>query len=281
LFSKKYKLALIVLNDKIMEDTIKKALFEAQQILLKNFGTLNDYEVKESQSSIVTKADIESEKKIIDIINEKFPSHSTLGEETGFQDKNSDYTWIIDPLDGTSNFAVSLPGFGVIICVLKDSQPFMAGCILPLQNEMYFAEKGKGATRNGETISVSKETHLKNILAAYSLDYSEVPEKTKQEVKIMEKLVNKVRNLRSTNCLLDFCYTADGKLGACINQTTKIWDIAGPALIIEEAGGKVTDISGNPFDFGLNKNNYNRNFTIIASNKSLHQQLFKLINNAF
>lgn len=262
-----------------MEKTLKEALKEAGRILLENFGSLKDYKIKESQSSIVTKADLDSEIKIMEIIGIKFPNHNTLGEETGFQNKNSEFTWIVDPLDGTSNFAVQLPWFGVIICILKNSIPIMSGCYLPIQNELYFAEKGIGATRNGETISVSAENDLKNILAAYSLDFSDEPGKTKQEVKIIENLVNNIRNLRSTNCLLDFCYTADGKLGACINQTTKIWDIAGPGLIVEEAGGKVSDIDGNPLKFKLSEDNYSRNFTIIASNSILHSELVNLAKN--
>lgn len=262
-----------------MENTIRKALREAGNILMENFGKIVDYTVKESQSSIVTKADLESEKKIIEIILEKFPDHNTLGEETGFQNRNSEFTWVIDPLDGTSNFASGIPWFGVIICLLKNDIPFMAGCFLPVQNELYFAEKGKGAIRNGEKIKVSGETELKNILAAYSLDYSEEPGKTECEAKVIQQVVSRIRNLRSTNCIIDFCYTADGKLGACMNQTTKIWDIAGPGLIIEEAGGKVTDIQGNNFDFSLNADNYNRNFTIVGSNKILHFELIKILNN--
>jgi myo-inositol-1(or 4)-monophosphatase len=262
-----------------MENTIRKALLEAGKILLENFGKLTEYTIKESQSSIVTKADFESEKKIIEIILENFPNHNTLGEETGFQNRNSAFTWIIDPLDGTSNFAAGIPWFGVIICVLKNSVPFMAGCFLPVQNEIYFAEKGKGAFRNGEKIKISGETALKNILAAYSLDYSDEPGKTEREAKLIQQVVSRIRNLRSTNCLIDFCYTAEGKLGACMNQTTKIWDIAGPGLIIEEAGGIVTDMQGNLFDFRLNADNYNRNFTIVASNKVLHSALIKILNN--
>jgi myo-inositol-1(or 4)-monophosphatase len=262
-----------------MEKTIRKALQEAGKILMSYFGKISEYTVKESQSSIVTKADIESEKKIIEIILEEFPDHNTLGEETGYQNKNSAFTWVIDPLDGTSNFAAGIPWFGVIICVLKNSVPVMAGCFLPVQNEIYFAEKGKGAFRNGEKIKVSSETELKNILAAYSLDYSDEPGKTEREAKLIHQVVSRIRNLRSTNCLIDFCYTADGKLGACMNQTTKIWDIAGPGLIIEEAGGKVTDIQGNHFNFKMDKTNYNRNFTIVGSNKILHSELIKILNN--
>ena len=262
-----------------MKELLQKALLEAGNILMENFGNITEYSVKESQSSIVTKADIESEKKIIEIILEIFPEHNTLGEETGFQFRNSEFTWVIDPLDGTSNFAAGLPWFGVIICVLKNSVPFMSACFLPVQNELYFAEKGKGASLNGEKIAISKETELKNILAAYSLDYSDETGKTEREAKVIQQLVSRIRNLRSTNCIIDLCYTADGKLGACINQTTKIWDIAGPGLIIEEAGGKVTDMQGNPFDFSLNADNYDRNFTIVGSNKVLHSELIKILNN--
>lgn len=262
-----------------MENTIRKALQEAGNILMGNFGKITEYSVKESQSSIVTKADIESEKKIIEIILEKFPNHNTLGEETGFQNRNSEYTWVIDPLDGTSNFAAGIPWFGIIICVLKNSVPVMAGCFLPVQNELYFAEKGKGAIRNGEKIKVSGETELKNILAAYSLDYSDEPGKTEREAKVIQQVVSKIRNLRSTNSLIDLCYTADGKLGACMNQTTKIWDIAAPGLIIEEAGGKITDMQGNSFDFSLNADNYGRNFTIVGSNAILHSELIIILNH--
>ena len=262
-----------------MKELLHKALHEAGNILLGYSGKINEYTIKESQSSIVTKADIESELKIIEIILEQFPDHNTLGEETGFQNRNSEFTWVIDPLDGTSNFAAGIPWFGVIICVLKNDIPFIAGCFLPVQNEIYFAEKGKGATRNGEKIKVSTETELKNILAAYSLDYSDEPGKTEREAKVIQQVVSRIRNLRSTNCIIDLCYTADGKLGACMNQTTKIWDIAGPGLIIEEAGGKVTDIQGNRFDFSLSETNYDRNFTIVGSNNVLHSELIKILNN--
>ncbi len=263
-----------------MENTLRKALFEAGKIVMENFGTLSGYTIKENQNSIVTKADIDSEKRIVEVILERFPGHNTLGEETGFCDRNSEFTWVIDPLDGTSNFAAGLPWFGVIICVLKRSVPVMAGCYLPVQNDYYFAEKGKGATQNGQRISVTDESQLKNILLAYSLDSSDEPGKTEKEVKIMGQLVKNVRNLRSTNCLLDLCYTAEGKFGACLNQTTKIWDIAGPSLIIEEAGGKVTDFAGIKLDFSIDSTSYNRNFTVVGSNEILHNELIKIIRYA-
>ncbi len=261
-----------------MKKTIQLALMEAGKILLDNFGKLLEYTLKENQSSIVTAADVEAEKKIMQIIEKDFPEHNTLGEETGFMNRISKYTWVVDPLDGTSNFAAGLPWFGVIICVMKYNRPMMSGCLLPLQNQIYFAEKGKGATMNGVRISVSKEVDLKNILVAYSLDPTNEPGKTEHEAQIIQRLVGKVRNLRSTNCLLDLCYTADGKLGACINQTTKIWDIAGTGLIIEEAGGLISDIRGRPVLYTLDEKSYAQNYTIVGSNKMLHSKVIELIN---
>ena len=260
-----------------MKQILTESLTRAGEILLENFGHITGYEIKESQSSIVTKADVDSEKAIVQLIQHKFPAHNILGEETGFQNRGSEFTWVIDPLDGTSNFAAGIPWFGVIICLLKNSVPVLSGCYLPVQKLLYLAEKDKGATCNGTKITVSEETKLKNALVAYSLDYSEEKRKTEQETKLIGRLVNNIRNLRSTNSIVDFCYTADGKLGGCLNQTTKIWDIAGPALLIEEAGGKATDINGNPFDFSLTDENYQRNFTIIAASKLLHSKLTEIV----
>jgi myo-inositol-1(or 4)-monophosphatase len=260
-----------------MKQILHTALKEAGKILMENFGNITGYSVKESQSSIVTKTDVDSEKRIMEIIRAAFPKHNLLGEETGFQNKNSEYTWVVDPIDGTSNFAAGIPWFGVIICILKDFIPVMAGCYLPVQNQLYFAEKGKGANVNEQPVSVSKETELKNVLLAYSLDFSYEPGKTEKEAQVIQRLVHNVRNLRSTNCLIDLMYTADGKLGGCINQTTKIWDIAGPGLIIEEAGGKATDLFGIPFNFEITEKTYDRNFQIVASNGIIHKKILDLL----
>lgn len=268
-------------NDASMELTIKKALREAGKILLANFGDVKTYNVKENQSSIVTQADIDSERAIVKIIEDKFPNHNIIAEEAGCKNKNSDYTWAIDPLDGTSNFSAGIPWFGTIICVLKNSEPVMAGIYLPSYNLLYFAEKGKGATRNGEKIYVSAEKELKNILMAYSLDYSEDASKAEKESKIIKNIVQNTRNLRSVNsCAVEFCYVADGKLGGYINQATKIWDIAAPYLLVKEAGGIVTDISGNDIDFTVDELNYQKNFTVVGSSKSLYVKIMKLITGS-
>lgn len=263
-----------------MENILKEALKEAGKILTSYFGSVTDYDIKENQSNIVTKADIESERRIQEIISQSFPEHNILGEEMGFQDKGSAYTWVIDPIDGTSNFAAGIPWFGVIICLLKDDIPILSGAYLPIQDQLYVAEKGGGAFLNDRPILVSSEGKLKNVLFGYSLDYSDKSGKTEAESILIRNIVKEVRNLRSTNSIVDFCYCADGRLGAVINQTTKIWDIAGPGLLVEEAGGKVSDLHGMPLDFSLNKENYGRNFEVIFSNNKLHNSIVSLVNDS-
>jgi len=144
-------------------------------------------------------------------------------------------------------------------------------------DEMYLAQAGKGATKNGKKIDVTDEVELKNLLCCYSLDYSEDSSKTEREVWIMKSLVDNCRNLRSTNSIVDFCLVADGRMGAALNQTMKIWDIAAPQLIIEEAGGVVTDIDGQKIEYIPSKASLNQNFTAIAANAKVHDKILQLI----
>jgi len=264
----------------MLERTIEKALRASGKILIDSFGKIKKVNTKQDQSNVVTQADLDSEKAIVEIIQKAFPDHNIIAEETGFRNKNSAYTWIVDPLDGSSNFASKIPWFGIIISVLKNFKPVMAGVYLPCENLMYFAEKNKGAFRNGKKISITKEQDLKNVLFSYCLDYSKDFTKTEQEANIIKHLVQGVRNLRATNSVVDFCYTADGRLGGCINQTTKIWDIAAPYLLIREAGGIVTDIDGKDIDFTVTEKDYQKNFTIVGSNKVLYKRIMDIVNKA-
>ena len=259
------------------KELMLNAVKASGKVLLDYFGQNIDYEAKESRSSIVTKADIESEKTILNILQGQLPNYNYIAEESGFTDNNSEYTWIIDPLDGTSNYAAGIEWFGVMIALLKNDTPIMACMYLPCNEVMYFCEKGKGVDRNDTKITVSTETKLENILCVYCMDYNPDQEVTKSQGLTVGQLTNHVRNIRATNCLVDFCYVIDGRFGACINRATKIWDIAPSALMLEEAGGVLVDITGEKISFDLNKDNFLKTYQVIATNPSILPELLKII----
>jgi myo-inositol-1(or 4)-monophosphatase len=259
------------------EKLIKKAMQEGSKILMDGFGGMIKGTLKESQSSIVTEMDIAAEKKIAHIISQKYPDHSIIGEEKGAVLTGSEYTWVIDPIDGTSNYASGIPWFGILLAVFQYDKPFAAGAYLPFYDLMYYAERGKGAFRNDKPIQVTNEQDLKNVLIAYATDFSESLEKTRMETDILNEMIRNVRNMRSTNSLIDFCYVADGKLGAAVNFNTKIWDIAALHLIIQEAGGKMTDLAGKEIKFEMNIENYLKNYQVVAAAGNLHEQAIQII----
>ena len=260
------------------EKIIKQCLREASTILMSKFGKEIEEELKENQSSIVTEMDVAAERKIEHIISSKYPNHSIVGEETGAVMTGSEYTWVIDPIDGTSNYAAGLPWFGTLLAVLQHDKPYAAGAYLPYYDLMYYAEIGKGATCNGDTIQVTQERSLKNVLFSYATDYSVDLEKTKYETDLLYEVIQNVRNIRATNCLIDFCYVADGRFGGNINHSTKIWDIVAPYLIIKEAGGVMTELDGSDIEFDLNIDNYLRNYAVIACASHLFEPIMGMVS---
>jgi myo-inositol-1(or 4)-monophosphatase len=190
----------------------------------------------------------------------------------------SEYTWIIDPIDGTSNYASGIPWFGILLAVFEHDQPLAAGAYLPYFDLMYYSEKGKGSFRNNEPIQVTDEQNLKNVLIAYATDYSVDDKKTRMETDILYEVIKNVRNMRATNSLIDFCYVADGKLGGAINYYCKIWDIAALYLIVQEAGGKMTDLKGRDIQFEMTPDNYLKNYQVVAAGDLLHTQLIQILD---
>ena len=260
-----------------MKNLLISALKVSGNILLEYFNKPAKIQQKESQSSIVTEADFESEKIIIHLIKEKFPSHNIISEERGFINNNSEYTWIIDPLDGTSNFACGIPWFGVLVSLLKNDIPVMGGAYLPVQDLLFFAEAGKGAFRNGEALPPLKNKPLKNSLFAFCIDYTEDTEFLNRGMEIYKHIVKSSRNIRSTNSLIDFIYVAEGKFGGVINLYTKVWDISGLGLIISEAGGIMKNIDGNDIKYSVREELIQENFPVIAGSPEIIESLKKVM----
>jgi myo-inositol-1(or 4)-monophosphatase len=235
-------------------------------------GKIATIEQKESISSVVTEIDIKCNKIIIQQIQQHFPQHNYITEEAERIQNNSEYTWVIDPLDGTSNYAVGLPWFGILIALFKKNEPIIGAAYIPTSNDFYYAEKGKGAFKNNEQLKI-QSIKLKNSLVAFSTDSSDDIDYQKKGIKILKYLYRKSRNVRSTNCLLDILWVSENKFGACINLYTKIWDIAAIYLIIKEAGGIFMDINFERIDFKLNE--IEKNYGIVVVNNLTTLSLIK------
>lgn len=259
-------------NSRLLKSTLLECIGLGGGILRNYFGKLTNPRQKENASSIVCDADLASERRILQRIQATFPSHNIIAEESGRLWRGSDYTWIIDPLDGTSNFVAGLPWFGVQIAVLRGQQPVLGAMYLPLEDTLYFAEAGQGAYRNRRPVRVTAESQLHKVLCAFGFD-SAPDRRSRHSVDLLFRLSGAVRNTRATNSLVDFCYTVDGRLGGCVNLKTMIWDIAPIALILPEAGGKFTGLDGQPIVFPLDDQEVTREYKILGSSRRLHSRL--------
>lgn len=260
-----------------MKNTLISALKISGKTLLEYFDKPVGIKQKESQSSIVTEADLASDSIIVQIIKERFPEHNIISEETGFTDKKSEYTWVVDPLDGTSNFASGIPWFGVLVTLFKKDAPFMAGAYLPVTDTLYFAESGEGAYKNDKPLTMIRNLELRNSLIAFSVDYTEDEDFLNNGIEIYKFIIKSSRNIRSTNSLVDFVYVAEGKFGGCINLYTKVWDISGLGLIISEAGGVMKDVFGNNIQFSVDDNIMEKNFPVVAGSPEIVELLKKVL----
>jgi myo-inositol-1(or 4)-monophosphatase len=249
----------------------------AGALLMRYRGACLSVKIKENQSSIVTDADLASEQCIVQKIRARFPEHRIISEETGILEAKSDFTWVVDPLDGTSNFAAGLPWFGVIVAVFKGRTPVVGAMFLPASDELYTCEQGGGVLRNSVPVRLNRETDPAAVLCSYGLDASEDASRTAAETRALYAIARAVRNVRSTNSLVDFCYTLDGRMGACINQSTRIWDIGAAALMFATAGGALTDLGGNSIQFQLDGTACSREYAVLGANQVLHARLLSVL----
>lgn len=250
---------------------------EAGASLLTTFGKERAIGNKGDNSNVVTAADIRSEKIILEGIRKSFPGHSLIAEEAGCDLRDSEYTWVIDPLDGTSNFASGIPWFGVLICVLRGKAPVVGVLHTPTNGDLYIAESGAGAYKNGARISVTQERSLANVLWAYGMDGGSSEIEAAENIGALACLLRRVRNVRATNSLVDAAYTADGRLGGMLNQSTRIWDIAAPMLLVQEAGGNYTDVHGQELELDVSTHASSKEYAVLAGSKTLHAEVAEIV----
>ena len=254
----------------MIKNTLLKATEAGAKELVRFFN--GDFKItnKEGINNPVTEADHASEKAIFEVIKNDFPDHFILSEEAGEIKMDSEYKWIIDPIDGTINFANGIPICCVSIGVEHKGKIIMGAVYNPLMNEFYFAEKGLGASLNNKKISVSNKTEVVNscLVTGFPYTYLDTPNGPLQ---VFEKLIRKgvpVRRLGSA--AIDLCWVAAGRFDGFYEHKLQAWDSAAGFLMVEEAGGKVTDYEGNYYTV------YQPH--ILATNGKIHKEMLGIIN---
>lgn len=220
-------------------------------------------------NQILTKQDVLINNFICEKINDCYPTHPIISEENQSNSVLTDNpTWIIDPIDGTMNFFKGIPLFCISIAYWENKEAVFAGVIVPFSKELFYAEKGKGAFLNGKPLKVSQNNILDKSIILMS-GYSSFEKHNKELIYI--KLSKSIKNMRIlSSSILDMCYIASGRCEARVYASCKFWDIAASKLILEEAGGKITDWN--------KKVNYFSS-QIVASNTVLHNKLLNIIND--
>jgi myo-inositol-1(or 4)-monophosphatase len=223
--------------------TALEAAKEAGKFLLENFGKISQIQ-KKSDRNFATNLDKEAEDMIINRVKARFPSHGIIAEESGNQNSESDYLWIIDPLDGTHNFMRDIDIFGVSIGVVHKNN-FVAGVIyMPKDDELYVGEENNGAYKNSKKISVSTADNLKDCSISFdsSIRYS-----PGVMLKVLGDLADQVFNVRMLgSSARHLSYVAEGKFDFSVEFHDRPWDFAGGACIIKEAGGHIFELKGGP-----------------------------------
>lgn len=249
-------------------DVAKKAAIEGGRVLMDYYGKVSLTYKKDR--SITTEADLASEKRIKEILEAEFPTHSLLGEEYGLEERHSDYMWIIDPLDGTTNYWMRNPFFGVSIALTVKDEPIVGVVYYPIMDEIFYAQKGKGAYLNDSQISVSDSSELVNSIVTFC--HGRDKKSVKEIIRIFGKLKlisNKIRQIGAA--ALELCYVASGRTDAFYVVGSNPWDVIAGITIVRESGGVVSDFDGRPFRV--------KTKNLLISNGKFHQQLLDLIHH--
>lgn len=243
---------------------------EAGKIQRNNWGRRQVISYK-GVINIVTEVDKECEKLIVDRLKREFPEHGILAEEGSESNRQSDYLWVIDPLDGTVNYAHGYPLFAVSIALAHKGVTILGVVYEPLRDELFVAEKGKGAFLDGKNIHVSDISHLKQALLDTGFAYTIQEGEKRNNVENFERFLLECQAVRRDGAAaVDLCYVACGRFDGFWGQCLKPWDIAAGALLIQEAGGRATNFTNGELDiFGEE---------ILVSNGLIHEQMMTILN---
>ncbi|NWF91897.1 MAG: inositol monophosphatase [Syntrophaceae bacterium] len=241
---------------------------EAGRIQMEHYGHSHSVEYK-GEIDLVTMVDKLCDRTIRERIRDSFPEHDLLTEESSFERRGSPWRWIIDPLDGTTNYVHGFPCFCVSIALEIEGEVRLGVVYNPILDELFYAERGKGAHLNGKRISVSSEDQLDRSFLCTGFPY-DVRENGDFYLRYFREFMMKSLAIRRPgSAAIDLCYLAAGRFDGFWELKLHPWDVAAASLIVLEAGGKVTDFRGGPFSI------YSRE--ILASNALIHEEMLQVI----
>lgn len=252
--------------------TALKAAKEAGKVLIKYHGNILEEKTKEGNwHEVVTNADLESNKILLRHIQGKFPDHDIVSEEEKIPQKGSDYLWYLDPLDGTTNYTLNLMFSSVCLGLARKGELVLGVVCNPFTDELFSAEKGKGARLNGKPVYVSDNSDLKATVVNYC--HPNIPEEIDKVASVFSELKKKSRDMRRLGSAgLDLSYIACGRNDVDFHTNAKMspWDFAAGIVIAREAGAKLTDFDNKPFRLGKSK-------SMLVTNGKLHEQMLGIL----
>ena len=243
---------------------------EAGRIQMSYFGNISSLEKKSTNIDLLTKADLESENYIIKQIRTAYPEHSILSEEAGDISTDSEYLWIIDPLDGTTNFTHNLPIFAVSIGLVQKGIRTICGVVYnPAADKCFYAEHNKGAFLNNKPINCTSSKTLSDSLLATGFPYLH-DKRYDLSFDLFKDFYDRTRGIRRLGAAaLDLCFVAMGRFDGFYEYELKSWDICAGALIAKEAGAKVTDWDNSALPYDGSR--------ILATNGLIHKDMVKIL----
>jgi myo-inositol-1(or 4)-monophosphatase len=240
---------------------------KAGEMLMGMLG--NDHSiVKKGEIDLVTEADLAAEKMILEMIHRHFPYDAILAEEEGRRGGEAGRTWVIDPLDGTTNYAHGFPFFAISIALEVQKEVIMGVVYNPYMKELFSAEKGRGAFLNGEVLTVSRTGSMNEALLVTGFPY-DVHERPDGVVALLKDMLVRAQGVRRIgSAALDLCYVAAGRLDGFWEADLKPWDTAAGDVIVREAGGRLTTFEGESYT------PYSK--SVVASNGWIHGQMLEV-----
>lgn len=255
---------------------IEQLLLESSKTAIRGFGKTKGWAKDGDKQTVLTETDLAVGRYIVSELKRRYPEDNIVDEESGVTEKGANRTWVVDPIDGTSNFAAGVPTYGIMIGLLDGAIPIAGGFALPSFNQVYLAAKGKGATCNSKPIKVSEDPDLSNLLIAYGI-HAKSNYDVETQSNIIRDLLPRVLNIRSSASTFDMAMVASGHYGAFISSRGKIWDCVGPQIVIEESGGVFVHFDGTKIDYANPGKNADKQFSYAMGNATVIAKLTAII----